>query len=504
MKNFRKRALTSILSGLLLISMLASCGKDVSDASATTTTEPAATTTQTETATATDTALTANIPNDTDFKNHTFTFLIAGNIENNWKKNDIKADEILGEPVNDARYERNAAIEDLLNIKITCYEDHHSGNQTGTGNGYLDITKAITAGDYTYDAAIISAYDCANLAQKGMLYDLNSLSYLDLSRSWWDQKANEDLTINGKMYYTTGSISTAANDATCAILFNKSMVRDYKLSDPYAMVRDGSWTLEAMIRLGTDIPADLNNDGNYDADDRFAAIVWQDSAMVIVNACGVKCTTPNAQSGELELTLYNERSLNMFQLFADAFFPESFSYGYQRVSYDLTTPINMFSSNQSLYFMQLLDLVSNFRDTTVDFGILPYPKYDADQDRYYNTIGSWHSVFLCVPTLQQDEERTGIVLEAMAAESMKTVTPAYYEKTLVGKYIRDEESEDMLTTILESRVFDLGWFYRIGNYGETLIGMWRDRYADLTSRYKQTSRIAEKNLKTLNEAFKNN
>ena len=42
------------------------------------------------------------------------------------------------------------------------------------------------------------------------------------------------------------------------------------------------------------------------------------------------------------------------------------------------------------------------------------------------------------------------------------VTPAYYEKTLVGRYVTDEESGDMLDIIFESRVYDLGNMFAWG------------------------------------------
>ena len=83
-------------------------------------------------------------------------------------------------------------------------------------------------------------------------------------------------------------------------------------------------------------------------------------------------------------------------------------------------------------------------------------------------------MFLCVPMTTSDPERTGIVLEAMAAESMYTVTPAYYDVALKGKYARDEESLDMLDIILESRCYDLGWFYAIGGYNEEVKNLLRN------------------------------
>jgi hypothetical protein len=58
-------------------------------------------------------------------------------------------------------------------------------------------------------------------------------------------------------------------------------------------------------------------------------------------------------------------------------------------------------------------------------------------------------------------ERTGQILEAMAAESKYTVLPAYYEKTLQGKYARDDDSLEMLDIIIANKVISLdeafGW-----------------------------------------------
>ena len=46
---------------------------------------------------------------------------------------------------------------------------------------------------------------------------------------------------------------------------------------------------------------------------------------------------------------------------------------------------------------------------------------------------------------------------------MYTLTPAYYDITLQGKAVRDEESADMLDIIFASRIFDLGNMYQLGD-----------------------------------------
>ena len=190
----------------------------------------------------------AQVPADADFTGHTFTFLITGNTENNWQKNDFHAPEETGDVLNDARFRRNLAVEERFGIKIETEEQY--GQTKGAGTGFLTIEKCVMAGDTAYDAGMIAGYDCATLAYSGMLYDLCDMPYVDLTQRWWDQRVNEDLTINGKLYYTTGDISTADNDATGAILFNKKIVQDYDLPDPYALVRDGKWTISKMVDMG--------------------------------------------------------------------------------------------------------------------------------------------------------------------------------------------------------------------------------------------------------------
>ena len=55
----------------------------------------------------------------------------------------------------------------------------------------------------------------------------------------------------------------------------------------------------------------------------------------------------------------------------------------------------------------------------------------------------------------------GLFLEAMAIESYRTVTPAYYELALKGKYSKDPESWEMLDMIVNNLQIDGGMLYTI-------------------------------------------
>jgi len=92
----------------------------------------------------------------------------------------------------------------------------------------------------------------------------------------------------------------------------------------------------------------------------------------------------------------------------------------------------------------------------IDFGVLPVPKFDEAQDRYYCTVSPYTANFIAFPATMTEAERNGMIVEALSCESMYTLTPAYYDKTLNGKAVRDEESSEMLDIIFSSTVMDLG------------------------------------------------
>jgi len=249
------------------------------------------------------------------------------------------------------------------------------------------------------------------------------------------------------------------------------------------------------------VTQDLNGDGIIGFDDRIGALVWDDTMMGIINSIGEKCAVIDA-NGAIELTLFNERTLQVFDQYMDFVMSDS-GLTYQRQDWASVQADAMFENNQALFYLQIMELVVRLRAMEIDFGVLPFPKLDSAQQNYFSTVGSWHSGFICVPLGQADPERTGAILEALAAESMYTLLPAYYDIALVGKMIRDEESEEMLDLIFGSKVFDLGWIYQIGGYNERIMDQLRQNRKEFASMYERGSGLAERNITRINEAFEN-
>ena len=429
--------------------------------------------------------------------------LEGGNTVDGVSKNEFGATELTGEAINDARLERNQMMEERYNCKISSFDYNAENGLTYHDNISKHIETIVMAGDNNYAFMLIQGYSTCKLAVNGILTDLYQKEHLALDMPWWDQKANENLTVMDTLFYTTGDISTADNDATCTVLFNKVVATNYNLPDMYETVKDGKWTLDLFLSLSEETSVDLNGDGAYDETDQYGVIMWDDICMAVVNSAGVKCAEVGSD-GRIALTLNTERTIDALGKFIPFGRDTTQCFQYQRVKdASDTVAIQMFSNNQSLFFMQLMQIVPKLRDMDADFGIIPFPKYDESEQEYYNTVGSWHSVFFCMPIGNVDENNASILAEALACEGMYTVTPAYYDMTLKSKAARDEESAAMLDIIFETRVYDLGWYYQFGMYNEEVMNMYRlnKTAKEFSSMYASKEKSALTEVDKANAAF---
>ena len=83
-------------------------------------------------------------------------------------------------------------------------------------------------------------------------------------------------------------------------------------------------------------------------------------------------------------------------------------------------------------------------------------QYDEAQTGYYNLISLWSANGFSVPKTVTDLKRTSIIIEALSAESMYTLTPAYYEITLKTSLAVMRNHQRCLISFSASRIYELG------------------------------------------------
>lgn len=125
----------------------------------------------------------------------------------------------------------------------------------------------------------------------------------------------------------------------------------------------------------------------------------------------------------------------------------------------------LFAADQGLFLMRPINCTEKLRETMEsDFGILPLPKYNDEQEDYRSPVQCYGGSVISVPLNVADASRTGVILEALSAESRYTLIPAFYDIVLDEKNTRDEESKEMLDIILNTRIYDVGVFYDFAHF----------------------------------------
>ncbi len=456
-----KRQLSLLTASALMLTALASCGSS----------EP--TTTDTTAAPSPDETTAPVVESEykkpnVDLGGKTMTFAIIDATQLAYKIGTyiMLTDEENGDLINDALVKANRAVEEELNVKL----EPMLLPRATSYNVADPYTKPILAGDDEYQIALpMVAGLRVILSTPDVVRDLNEIDTLDLSHSWWDQNSVYEYNIGGKQYAVNGDLSIFMKGAPICYFFNKQLVEDLKLSNPYQMVYDGTWTFDEMAKLAEAAAADLNGNSEVDVDDRFG--LFCESANMTHNliAGGVRYSSRD-KDGNISLTLNDQKTATLvekiFNLMTNTKITvraeSSMVKGkYASVYTDFFSPV--FMDNRALFYSNQTLLALDYREMESDFGLLPPPKYDEEQKDYHSLLNAAWADTVMVPVTNPDLDATGYVLDAMGYYYQQYVTTAFIDQTVLNKSVRDTDSEKMVRMIYDNVSYDVAINFNWGN-----------------------------------------
>ena len=372
---------------------------------------------------------------------------------------EFASNEITGEAINDAVYERTQILSEKYGIEIEVkYTDSPSN----------DYKNQILAGDDTHQIIADGIVDLAKLGIANLLWDLNKVPNLNFENSWWDQSAIRDLSTAGYNFYLAGDIIVSDNNATWVCFFNKKLLEDYGLEHPYQMVKDGTWTIDELYSMAKVVS--VANQGlteiTYE-NGTFGFLTQTYDAIASMASFNQKMITKNDNDYPL-LNIQNENTFNkfgkIFEVMNDkttSLIAERLKSPWDPIVYDWT--LSTFAAGRGLFQYGSLSYVQKIINANVSFeyGVLPLPKYDVNQDEYYSTCTVYRAHFIGIPKTvpEKDLDMIGYFLEVMGYYGQKQLIPAYYETTIKSQKMNDQQDDDMLDIIFANRVFDLAAVY---------------------------------------------
>ncbi len=396
------------------------------------------------------------LPDDLNYINmeHTFMFATPQSADPTWGAPWYNVDEDSGDSIDSAIYKRNRQIEARFDILIDSMYLGSTDSQA-----FMFTTYAISKED-VIDVLCVGFYQSGKpLIMKDYVLPWNDNKYIDLSRDWWNESITETLSLCGNYYYLSGDINWYTMPQTLVCYFNKVVAESEKsiVGDLYQTVRDGDWTFDTCLNIAKQISGDNNANGVWDANDSYGAIQNMINGVYGYVFSADYETVKSTEEGPV--MNYMTQKLSNIMDFTVEFCAKNNTSYVDSFDYPVnSTGIPIFFDDRALLYFDLLMHASGFRDEESDFGIIPYPKYDDEQTKYTTAANQWGLVS-ALPCTASDPTRTGAILHAMGALSRKLVVPAYYEKTLMGKIKRDDESEEMLDIIFSNVIYDFGVAY---------------------------------------------
>jgi len=442
----------------------------------------------------------AELPKDT-YGGDDFNFFVrSANFNRVWNSKEIYAEEEINEPLNDAVFLRNRKIEEIYEIHIT--ESGCSGTDM-----IGELRTLILAGDDSFSVVVPDLKVASILAGEELLYDLNDVPNLDLTSPWWDQEVTKQISINNAQFFTLGDISIVDKMATRGIFFNKQLIEDFSLDNPHELVEKNEWTIEKMYEMMKTVASDVDSDGVMTELDRFGIVFEPNTLYNMMTAMGGTVAELD-EDGMPVITFMEDKTQNALTKLFEVLYDRDTGYNDASILYkksgksDDASRGGIWKAGRSLFFEVGFNNLETFREYETDFGIVPVPKADPEAG-YKAAFYILGPPAFAVPITNTDLEKTGTILEAMAAYSSITLKPAYYETCIQGRYTRDEESVAMLDIIFANRVYDIGLINDAGSIIGKISSLTNACSTNVASMYAGMESAMQEKMAEIIEAYTN-
>ncbi len=406
---------------------------------------------------------------------------------------EMPVEEPSGDIVEDALYARDCSVEERLNVEIV-----YTVGAFDAAEYMGNIRTVLMAGDDAFDYIIGVQWCLLPQVYDGLYHELSDAPYLDWSQPWWNTNYIDTVSVNpDTRFVLAGDISLNMLRNLSCMYYNKTMYGSlYEDADGlYEIVLDGKWTHECLRRMAQEAYQDINGNGVQDLDDRLGlgvnAVTQADHFSY---AAGISMSGRDSD-GYPVLLEDQTRNIAVIDALRRLYHETVGVLAYSEKD-QFTTMTTDFMEGNALFLANRLMNADYLREMDIPYGVVPMPKLDESQDNYISLVHDATPLY-CIPLTLSDITMSCAVLEALGAESYRTVTPAYYETVLKVKYAHDEMSGQIIDIIHGGMCTDF-IYANDGSVGNNVGHMARvlipDNEKSYTSRFEAIRRAAERNI----------
>lgn len=421
-----------------------------------------------------------------------------------WGKDRFVREDYNDDPLNDSIRDMNLAVLDKIGVEL------QATMSTTTDKQMTAFVDSVQAGDHKFDVmAIHTQSNCATLVIQDAVLDFDSLENVDLTKPWWNKTFTDSTAILGVNYFGVSSSCYAIYLNTVALLFNKKLAEEHNLPDFYDLVRKDKWTIDELIKATKNFSHDDNQDGYYDYEDTLAMV--SDDGPHINAWLGAfrQSTVQKGENDEPEIVVNSARMSTIVDKLNELYNKGKRTVVYKIYEREFGDDMynKAFAEGRVLFDVAYIDVATKLREYDVDFGILPMPKLNLEQEKYGSYVEAWHLCYAVPKNLFAEADRISTVLETMAYYSYHNTYPAIIQQVIYGAGTRDSESSEMLDIIYQNMTWDFGYVYHGHDKGyatilSSIVG--KDKADQLSSYIAEKKNEVETHFSDLYDAATSN
>lgn len=445
------------------------------------------------------------VPEDVKFDGDTFTIL--SRTDNDWGNYlyELTSDGEHADAVDLAVKKRNETVENRFGIKLNIFDI--PGQWDAKDDFIADFRTSVYSGCGSYDLVMSQQAYMANTSLFELYTNMYDVPYIkdDLTSNYFNRKMIDEISVGGTLYYLVGDYCLSYWEDMYAMYFNKKLAVLNSGEDIYDLVRNGDWTIDKCIELSRGMYRDINENSARDSSDRYGYISdITNTTDAWFSEFDVQATT-RTEDGNIRLGIDQSKMVDILEKMINYFGTDDV---YSVSTLSSSQKINeqplddIFTDGRALFYPATLGHEKNFCRTALDYGFVPYPKWDRTQQDYLTQSQNGYSVAV-IPSDVKNIEKSGAVLDVLMAESKRYVTEAFFSDSAISSLLRDEDSIEMLDIIRNGVQVNFGYFY----YQELRTGgiiryLMDNNISYFVSYYAANQRSYEKNLEKILEKCK--
>ncbi|MBD2867358.1 hypothetical protein IDH41_02125 [Paenibacillus sp. IB182493] len=367
-----------------------------------------------------------------------YKFVVADNNPNRWFPQEGSSD------LANAIIDRIKWVEETYNVKIELRK--HSEEE---------FSNAVLAGDKYADIIIAPTWELGRHINGKRLADMSKIPNLKLDNAYWKEYNTSNLLTYDNRTFGVAAPFANQGDEVWVLAFNKSIIDELGLENPYDLVKNKQWTFEKMLEMEQAAKRDLNGDGVMDSNDRYGLATGHDwdIGVALYLASGNKIIDI-ADDGKMTYAVNTPEAFETIEMIkklakpGDTFFPK-------KEGEDMDAYVKAFVEGKALFlaYSRGRGVIDPIYEMESDFGFVPMPMGN-NTDNYLSWV-SHDAPSMAVPVTNKELDKTGLILEALAWKAQEEEQIRMDE--IAFTQLRDEESLDVLMELKNYGVSDMAF-----------------------------------------------